>query len=377
MEFLNYLANNLPLFSICVIMLFIAIRNFNLRRTESIYFISFNAILLFLSLVVEMENYSQKVGMPMVGTIFTSLGYVLRPTLLFIFILLANMDYMRTKKFYLCTLIPLGIVFLIYLIPLFRDVDFMSKLVFYYKDNGDGTASFTRGTFLNFASHALSFYFLLILVYVSTMRFHGKHRRDGVVLIICVAIIFTTVVVEMVAGRNDLLNIICGICMMINYIFILSVNSSRDPLTNLYDRRTYYEDISRYKNLVNGIIQIDMNGLKYVNDHFGHNLGDQALLIIGEVVEKSTIKGEMCAYRLSGDEFLILMFQGKKETLIDTVEAIKAAMNKTDYSIAIGYYFINKGSNMSFEEAMKKAEELMYVDKDIYYKVNGFDRRKQ
>lgn len=376
-ELLRFLANNIPLFSICAVMLFIAIRNFKLRRNESIFFIVFTIILLLLAVVVEMEKFSQRIGNVVSGTIFTCLGYILRPSLLFIFILLANMEYKRRKLFYLITLIPLGVVALVYLIPLFMGVPFLRTLVFYYEANPDGTASFMRGTFLNFTSHVLSLFYLCILIYVSTMRFHGKHRRDGVVLIICVVIIFITVLTEVLTGRSDLLNIVCGICMMINYIFILSVNSSRDPLTNLYDRRTYYEDISRYKSLVNGIIQVDMNGLKYINDNYGHNSGDQALLIIASILENSADKGDMCVYRLSGDEFLILMFQGKKECLEKTVSFIQEKMHETNYAIAMGHYFIEKNENISYEVAMKKAEERMYADKANYYISNGIDRRKQ
>ena len=359
-------------------MLFIAIRNMKLRRRESIYFIAFISVLLFLSLVIEMETLAKKTGNVMLGTVFTSMGYIFRPALLYIFILLANMEYKRTKLFYLFGLIPLGILVVIYILPLFIDVPALRNLVFYYQLNDEGTkAAFKRGTFLNFASHAVSLYYLLFLIYVSTVRFHGKHRRDGIVLLICVGIILATVTTEVATGRSDLLNIVCAVCMMINYIFILSVNSSRDPLTNLYDRRTYYEDVSRYKNFVNGIIQIDMNGLKYVNDNYGHNIGDEALLVIAQVLEKNVNRSEMCAYRLSGDEFLILMFQGKKEDLDETVLHIEEAMNDTKYSIALGYYFIDKSEHLTFEEAMKYTEELMYLDKSKYYQENNIDRRKQ
>ena len=376
MEFLNYLANNVPLFSVCVIMLFIAFRNIRVRRTESTYFIAFTTILLFLSVVVEMEKYSQRVSNVVNGTIFTALGYVLRPTLLFIFILLANMDYKRSKRFYLICLIPLGVNLIVYSLALFRNVPALKTLVFYYVDNGDGTASFMRGTFLNFFSHAVSFFYLGILTYVSTMRFQGKHRRDGMVLIICIAIILITVVTEMLANRNDLLNIICGICMMINYIFILSVNSSRDPLTDLYDRRTYYEDVSRYKELINGVIQIDMNGLKHLNDNYGHLTGDNALKAIGNVLQGSINKNTMCAYRISGDEFLVLMYHGKREDLGKTVHSIKTLMEKTGYTVALGCYYSDKEESITFEEMMKKSEELMYADKAQYYLSSGRDRRK-
>ena len=376
-EFIKYITNNIPIFSIAVIILFIAFRNLKIRKKESILFIVFTTIVLFLTVVVELEKYSQKIGNTVVGTIFTSIGYMIRPILLFIFILLSNMDQKRSRAFYLTCLIPLGINFIIYVFPFFMNVPQLSKLVFYYQDNGDGTASFMRGTFLNFTSHALSVFYLIILIYVSTLRFHGKHRRDGLVIVLCVAIIFVTVLAEMLTNRNDLLNIVCGICAMINYIFIMSVNSSRDPLTNLYDRRTYYEDVARYKELINGVIQIDMNGLKYLNDHYGHMVGDTALSEIAMIFESNVDSKTMCAYRLSGDEFLILIFQGKETVLMDTIAQIKNALTNSKYSAAVGYCFINKKDNpISFEEAMKKAEELMYQDKNEYYLKSGRTRRK-
>ena len=377
MEFLKYLANNIPLFSVCATMIYIAFRNLRLRRRESIYFLAFSTILVILSVVVEMEKYSQKMGYVMVGTIFTSFGYIIRPSLLFIFILLANMEYKRTKVFYLIMFIPLLVNLIIYLIPLFTEVEAFRELVFYYQPVEDGKAEFVRGTFLNFTSHAVSLFYLGILVYVSTMRFQGKHRRDGVVLIICVAIIFITVLTEVLTHRNDLLNIVCGICMMINYIFILSVNSSRDPLTNLYDRRTYYEDIARFKHQIKGVIQIDVNGLKHLNDTYGHDAGDNALLTVSRILEKNLGNAEMCAYHLSGDEFLIIMYQGKNEVLERTVENIRAEVSETEYSVAVGYYFVNKNENITYEVALKKAEELMYSDKERYYQISGNDRRRR
>ena len=377
MELLRYLANNIPLFSICAVMIYIAFRNLRFRRKESLYFLAFSTILVFLSVVVEMEKYSQRMGYVMVGTIFTSLGYILRPCLLFIFILLANMEYKRTRSFYLLTLIPLGINLIIYLIPLFVGVPALRGLVFYYQAIEDGTATFNRGTFLNFTSHAISLFYLAMLVYVSTMRFQGKHRRDGIVLIICVAIIFVTVTTEVLTNRNDILNVVCGVCMMINYIFILSVNSSRDPLTNLYDRRTYYEDVARFKSQIKGVIQIDVNGLKFLNDTYGHDAGDKALLTVGHILENSIHNAEMCVYHLSGDEFLILMFQGKNEALEKTVSDIKLAVEETEYSVAIGYYFVNRNENVTYEVALKKAEELMYSDKERYYEISGNDRRRR
>ena len=378
MDISSYFVINIPLFTISIVMVFLAFRNLRVRKKESIFFLVFTLIVLVLSVVVFMEKYSQAKGLPEVGTVFTSLGYILRPILLYIFILLTNMEFKRGRGFYLLVTVPLLVNLLVYLIPvIFMKVEPLAKLIFYYQMNDDGvSASFMRGTFLNFISHAICLFYLGVSVYVSTVRFHGKHRRDGMVIIMCVVLVLATVAAEMLTTRNDLLNIVCEICAMVNYIFIMTINSSRDPLTNLYDRRTYLEDLSRYQDIVNGVIMIDMNELKFVNDNYGHQTGDEALISLAKVFESSIDQSIMCAYRVSGDEFTILMFQGKIEQLDEVATKIREKMREGQYTAAIGTCFIDKKSNeTTFQEALRKAEELMYIDKSKYYDTIGRARR--
>ena len=378
MDIPNYLISNIPLFSISAVMIYLAIRNLRVRRKESIYFLVFTTIVIILSAVCALEKYSQRAGLPVVGTIFTTLGYILRPILLFIFVLLSNMDFKRERWFFNMIGIPLIVSTTVYILPLFMGVEPLRTLVFYYQMNDAGGADFMRGTFLNFTSHAICLFYLGVLVFVSTVRFHGKHRRDGLVLLLCVAVILLTVIAEMITTRNDLLNIVCEICAMINYIFIMTVNSSRDPLTNLYDRRTYLEDVSRYKTIVNGLIMIDMNELKFVNDNYGHQIGDEALHELAQIFDTSVEPSIMCTYRVSGDEFIILMFQGKIEQLDSTVTRIRQRVDECKYSAAIGSCYIDKkAGDISFEEAYQKAEELMYQDKSKHYVETGHDRRRR
>ncbi len=367
MEFLNYLFNNIPLFSISFVVIFLAIRNLPIRKRESIYFIVFTALVIYLSIAIYLERYEASLGKAQLATLFTTSGYIVRPILLYIFCLLTNMEKKRSKYFYIFWALPLVINLFIYLLPLMFASSALSKVVFYYELQADGTALFTRGGALNFTAHVISAAYLSLLVYVSTLRLHGKHRRDAFVISLCIFFIVATVVVEVITGRNDLLNIICEICALANYIFINSINSSKDILTGLYDRRTFYEDVRRYKKQINGIIQIDMNGLKYLNDNYGHEEGDKALNSVAYIFRSSIHKETMFAYRLSGDEFVILMIQGEKEHFDSSIELIKKKIKESDYSIALGDYFIEKNSDISFEEAMRKSEHLMYLDKQKFY----------
>ena len=375
MDVTYFICSNIPLFCMTIAMYFISIRNLAIKRRESIYFIVFTTIVLSLVAVVGTEKFTQANGYREWGTIATSFGYILRPCLLYIFLLLALINVDVKKSFYLLWLIPLGINTIIFIIPWFFNSPTLSKLVFYYELNADGTASFMRGGFLNFTSHLVCVVYILLLIYVSIMRLYGKHRQDAIVLMLCALFIVGTVIVETFTGRSDLLNTVCETCAMINYIFIESINASKDTLTNLYDRKTFYEDVTRYGGEVNGIIQMDMNELKFLNDNFGHTSGDEALKCISNVFEGAINKKNMFVYRLSGDEFVVLMMDGKKEQLLNTIETIKANLVKTDYTVSIGYYYIDKNDTISFDDALKAAESAMYQDKSRYYVETGHDRR--
>ena len=377
MDISYYFVSNIPLFAGCIVIVFLAIRNIRVRKLESINFLLFAGLVMVLFTVVLMENYSSYYGLPKVGTVFTSLGYITRPILLYVFLLIANMGQKREKWFYILVSVLLGVNTIVYMFPLFFGVEGLSTAVFSYRMLDNGQAEFVRGTtFLNYSSHIVSVILLILLVTLSIFRFSGKHRRDGWVFIVCAFVILATVLAEMFTSRSDLLNIICVICALINYIFIMSVNSLRDPLTELYNRETYYTDVSRYKNLVNGIVQIDMNELKFLNDNYGHGSGDKALRSIAKILVKSINPANMCAYRLSGDEYLILMFQGSKEQLDNTINCIKELMAQSEYSIAIGSYYIDKKTDKTtFEEGMRLAEKEMYKDKGEFYRTSGHERR--
>lgn len=88
--------------------------------------------------------------------------------------------------------------------------------------------------------------------------------------------------------------------------------AERDPLTNLFNRRRFHEELermladgSRHKESV-GLLAIDLDGFKPVNDRFGHQAGDEVLINIANAVGSVVRRNEMF-FRLGGDEFAILV----------------------------------------------------------------------
>lgn len=145
--------------------------------------------------------------------------------------------------------------------------------------------------------------------------------------------------------------------------------SYHDQLTGLYNRRFYEEELKRLdieKNLPLTIIMGDVNGLKLINDSFGHVMGDELLKTVATIL-KNGCRGADIIARLGGDEFVILL---PKTDAYETQQIIKRIsdleliekVGDIDISISFGYETKNTEEEI-IEEIFKKAEDHMYKKK--------------
>lgn len=148
----------------------------------------------------------------------------------------------------------------------------------------------------------------------------------------------------------------------------------RDSLTGLYNRRGFEKNISnlfgadKKKKCSLAVSSIDMDGLKYINDTFGHSAGDEAIKAISECI-KSAINSNEFAARMGGDEFevvLVLDNPGRIGQFIRTLRAnIKEANANHDWpyllSASIGTCELTEWDNLL--ECMNKADKAMYLEK--------------
>jgi len=151
--------------------------------------------------------------------------------------------------------------------------------------------------------------------------------------------------------------------------------SFHDILTGLYNR-SYFEsvidELEEKNEMPYGIVIGDMNGLKMVNDTFGHEEGDKLLKTIAVILRESSRKKDL-VFRWGGDEFCIVL-PGANE------EVMKEIINSTMYrlenysgsiippSISLGHIIRDAGFN-SAAEAIREAEEMMYSQKVSQSKV--------
>jgi len=150
----------------------------------------------------------------------------------------------------------------------------------------------------------------------------------------------------------------------------------RDPLTGIYNRRGFekclrrlYEKASKDGRYLS-IVSIDMDGLKYINDHFGHAEGDEALRRLAKVMEGLAGENEVCA-RMGGDEFsmLLLSNDSKRHAEFERIfiHAVEAEDGRGDkpYPLhaSIGVCCVNENEKLTLMECMQLADKRMYEQK--------------
>ncbi|SON58290.1 putative diguanylate cyclase YdaM [Hartmannibacter diazotrophicus] len=147
-----------------------------------------------------------------------------------------------------------------------------------------------------------------------------------------------------------------------------------DALTKLFNRTFYAEELNRLDR--NGrqpvtILVADLNGLKALNDEFGHTAGDALLRRAGEVMAEAAARTYK-ACRIGGDEFVILMpladareGEAFAERLHKLVSLNNQFYSGQELSLSVGLATREPGERM--EETVKRADDLMYRAKRAHY----------
>ena len=148
--------------------------------------------------------------------------------------------------------------------------------------------------------------------------------------------------------------------ILLYYIFIYIHMAKIDPLTGLLTRQSYYQDLQLGAKSITGVVSVDMNELKYLNDNFGHEAGDTALAAISEILLDHCGRGGT-AYRVGGDEFMILYVGVDAAQIENAIADMRARLAETPYTCAFGLSILRKG--LTVEEAIVEADGKMYADK--------------
>lgn len=162
--------------------------------------------------------------------------------------------------------------------------------------------------------------------------------------------------------------ILHDVSMLNEYIEILEYNNYHDLLTGLYNRKwldnnlNFFLQSSRYPL---GILVTDINKFKIINDKYGHEAGDKALIYFAKSLKEVFLENAY-TIRFGGDEFLVLFPNTSENELKQLISAFQIHLSKSTVTAAIGYT-IRYNNSENFDKNIKEADQLMYENKEAFY----------
>lgn len=209
--------------------------------------------------------------------------------------------------------------------------------------------------------------YCVFLIYILIV--HSNKRALEIIPIVFLAVALLTGVAFPFILGSDFSKIfvpIIGIALFIYYVFSILQLTKKDALTGLLNRQAYYIETTKFFKDITAVISIDMNGLKKINDTHGHDVGDEALVELSLCFARAC-KNKQSAYRIGGDEFVIVCYKTSEEEVLELIERIKKYVANTDYTCSIGYSY-RKDGVLEIDDLVKESDEQMYLDKAEFYK---------
>ncbi|MBE6742553.1 MAG: diguanylate cyclase [Ruminococcaceae bacterium] len=278
--------------------------------------------------------------------------------------IIAQLIYTLVKKLSWYVFFPAIVLSIINLSSLFTGIVFKIG-----EDN-----SFTRGTlgYLPFIGVAV---YCVILIILLVKRSNKKMMEMVPITFLGVALL-SEIIFPFVYG-SDFSRIFCStiaVALFIYYVFEILQQTKIDSLTGLLNRQAYGADTNNNPENITSLISIDMNGLKTINDTQGHAAGDEAIETIALCMNRA-LKSRQFAYRIGGDEFVIICRKTSEEDVLALIKRIERNIGDTGYHCSIGYSF-NENENKSIEDMLRESDMMMYEEKERYYESMGAARRK-
>lgn len=184
------------------------------------------------------------------------------------------------------------------------------------------------------------------------------------------------VMLEEFKSGNETMGMLMDVTENVKYDIKLKNERDRDVLTGLYNRRGLENRLDKLFETTDNLghsamVMIDSDGLKMINDTYGHRNGDTYLLKVRDVINEVRPANSIFA-RQGGDEFILFIYgcQTEKE-LQDYIQLIENQRDRMVLSFdnqevkvrySMGYAFF-KDQNTDYEELIREADDNMYVDK--------------
>jgi diguanylate cyclase (GGDEF)-like protein len=191
----------------------------------------------------------------------------------------------------------------------------------------------------------------------------------GIVMVFSVYLVYQqTLIMRMRNQIADQITSLAKVETLTNEVYKLA---ALDPLTGLYNRRSgeqrLGEEIARATRHLRPLtlLLLDLDGLKKINDRFGHAAGDLALRTLAECLQRA-IRGSDQAVRLGGDEFMVILPECKAEEVrhvLGRLEGIEIEQNGEKIPCRFSRGWTDYAYGETAQEFVSRADTVLYADK--------------
>ena len=362
LNLVDFLLENYTMLFELIGLLFILLISVHITKKVKRLICITTSLVLLTTIVYYLELWTQTLDYYTVWrAILTAFKYTLFPTILYSLVLLIGAARNPIdKKIALYLAIPILVS-----IPVFFTSQW-TKIVCYFSE-GNGY----QGGFISRYPYFLFGFYLLLFIVQNIIYFRNYSNRNRFILLFITCFSFLGVILFLVLDYSDNYLPIFTSAIVFYFIFIYIHLAGIDPLTGLVNRQNYYQDMITNEDKIKYVLSIDMNDLKYWNDKFGHDAGDEALKTIANVILENS-GNRSTVYRIGGDEFIIFYYDVTEVEVLLNIDRIKEKLALTKYSCSIGYAKKEKG--VTVEDTIKLADNRMYEEKAKVKKIQYQDK---
>ncbi len=286
--------------------------------------------------------------------ILTSIKYIMYPLILiFLLPIMSPFEKAKNIKWNLILISPL----IIFAILIFTSQ--FTHLIHYYVLDEEGFSIYNGGPLKILPYFVFFGYFLLFIIQIIIYLKSSSTKIKLIMFYIIICALLGFILFFALSDNDNFVQIITS-SLLLYFLLYYIQRATMDPLTGLLNRQAYYQDMVELKYNITFVLSIDMNNLKYLNDTFGHEKGDEALKTISKIL--FTYAGNHSyVYRTGGDEFIIFYTKTNEEQVIEYIKTMKEKLAETEFECAFGY--AEKRQFDDIQDVITVADRFMYYDK--------------
>ncbi len=315
------------------------------KRTERLLVFSVPVILALIIVDMWDSHFATLETLNRFRYLTSALGYTLRPVALGIFITILLRKDDSVKHIW----IPILFIAVVSL------TSYWTHIMFWFTEDN----IFQRGP-LGYLAHIMAFAYMGVLAYYLVRRFKITDTGEVFAILYIIVTCLIAVILETVFGMKFVLTGTITSSCMVYYTYLYAQVYKTDPLTKAYNRTTFDKDAEKKTNKPLDIINIDLDGLKALNDAKGHFAGDKALTTLVDLLLKEA-GNKYRVYRVGGDEFYVIGYTSPGLSSKRFIDNMTKALSLTPYRASFGYSTFKPGED--FVDCCMSADQNMYIAK--------------